>query len=460
MNDQQIFEREVETWIAAEASMSPPDQTLSDILVATGRKRPLPRWLALIKEPPMRISSNLAIGSPMGRVAAITVATLLLALTVAGAGIAGSRLLAADGTIVVAQDGSGTYATVTEAIAAANDGDTILVKPGTYVEAVTIAKDIALIGDGPRDQIVIENPPDGPMADGEALLVDDAGRAPHFALLVEDADATIGGLTVSGPRTGGITAIVIGGAPTLDDISVILEGPPGTWQYYAALYILGGSRTHVVGSELHGYVSIGGGSSPTIEDSAIANQLNVDGAVDAVLRGDTFSSSPRDGYSGVILAGSTGTFESNDLADGALEITAGSNVVVRDNTVGGQGVKVSGEGTTASITGNMVTSSQRGIDVGPGTEATIEGNTITGGSTGLALGSDAVRAEGNTITGARNGILVTGDAAPTISGNSFCDNEQDLAVPEGSTFVLDPSNEVCPASQASTPSPEAVAAAE
>jgi parallel beta-helix repeat protein len=390
------------------------------------------------------------------------VATLLLALTVAGAGIAGSRLLAADGTIVVAQDGSGTYATITEAVAAANDGDTILVKPGTYVEAVTVAKDIDLIGDGPRDQIVIENPPDGPMADPEVPgLVDANGRGPHYALLVEDADAMVSGLTVSGPKTGGVTAIVIGGAPTFDDISVILEGPPGTYQYWAALYILGGSRAHVVGSELHGYVAIEGGSSPTIEDSAIAGQLYVDGAVDAVLRGDTFSSSPRDGYSGVILAGSTGTFEGNDLADGALEITAGSDVVVRDNTVGGQGVKVSGEGTTASITGNMVTSSQRGIDVGPGAEATIEGNTITGGSAGLALGSDAVRAEGNTITGARNGILVTGDAAPTISGNSFCDNEQDLAVPEGSTFVLDPSNEVCPASQASTPSPaRSVAAAE
>jgi parallel beta-helix repeat protein len=262
---------------------------------------------------------------------------------------------------------------------------------------------------------------------------------------VEDADATVSGLTVSGPKTGGVTAIVIGGAPTFDDISVILEGPPGTYQYWAALYVLGGSQPHVVGSELHGYVAIEDGSSPTIEGTAIVGQLYVDGAVDAVLRGDTFSSNPRSGSGGVTLSGSTGTFEGNDLADGALEITAGSDVVVRDNTVGGQGVKVSGEGTTASITGNMVTSSQRGIDVGPGAESTIEGNTITGGSTGLALGSDAVRAEGNTITGARNGILVTGDAAPTISGNSFCDNEQDLAVPEGSTFVLDPSNEACPA---------------
>jgi hypothetical protein len=302
-----------------------------------------------------------------------------------------------------------------------------------------------LIGDGPRDQIVIQNPPDGPMADPAVPgLVDDNGRGPHYALLVEDADAMVSGLTVSGPKTGGVTAIVIGGAPTFDDISVILEGPPGTYQYWAALYIVGGSQPHVVGSELHGYVAIEGGSSPTIEDTAFAGQLYLDGAVDAVLRGDTFGTEPRSSYRGVIVAGSTGIFEGNDLAAGALEIAEGSDVVVRDNTLGGLGVTVIGEGTTASITGNMVTSSQSGIHVGPGAEATIEGNTITGSSNGPALASDAVRAEGNTITGARTGITVAGDATPTITGNSFCDNEQDLVVPEGSTLVLDPSNEVCP----------------
>jgi hypothetical protein len=444
MNDQRAFQREVENWIAAEASTSPPNQTLSDILVATSRKRPLPRWLALIKEPPMRISSKVAVGSPTARVAAIMVATLLLALTVAGAGLAGGRLLAADRTIVVAQDGSGTYATITDAVAAANDGDTIMVKPGTYVEAVTIAKDISLIGDGPRDEIVIQNPPDGPVADRvDPDLVDDSGRAPHFTLLVEDADATITGMTVSGPFEGGITAIVIGGAPTLEDVSVVLEGPSGTWQYYAALYILGDSRAHVVSSELIGYVSIEG--SPTIEGTTIAAQLYVEGAVDFVVRGNTFPPNPRHGYTTVTLDGSTGTFEGNDLVDGALVISEGSDVVVHDNTGGRQGIKVSGEDTTVSITDNTVTPNVTGIEVGPGAEATIEGNTITGGMAGLVLASDAVRAEGNTITGARSGIIVTGDAVPTIIGNAFCDNEQDLRVPEGSTLVLDPSNEVCPA---------------
>ena len=47
---------------------------------------------------------------------------------------------------VVAQDGSGDFVTITEAVDAAADGDTIMVKPGVYIEAVTIAKDITRVG--------------------------------------------------------------------------------------------------------------------------------------------------------------------------------------------------------------------------------------------------------------------------------------------------------------------------
>ena len=64
----------------------------------------------------MRISSHLAVGSPTARVAAIMVATLLLVLAVAGAGIAGSQLVSPapeeeaafpTGTFVAAEWGDG-----------------------------------------------------------------------------------------------------------------------------------------------------------------------------------------------------------------------------------------------------------------------------------------------------------------------------------------------------------------
>ena len=57
---------------------------------------------------------------------------------IAGAGLAGTRLLAADGSIVVDQSGGGDFATIAEAVAAATDGDTILIRPGRYVETVEI----------------------------------------------------------------------------------------------------------------------------------------------------------------------------------------------------------------------------------------------------------------------------------------------------------------------------------
>ncbi|MFV2064668.1 MAG: hypothetical protein ACC726_14335, partial [Chloroflexota bacterium] len=50
---------------------------------------------------------------------------------------------ASNGTeYTVAADGSGDFGTIAEAVAAAVDGDTVLVQPGTYTEAIVIDKDI------------------------------------------------------------------------------------------------------------------------------------------------------------------------------------------------------------------------------------------------------------------------------------------------------------------------------
>ena len=97
MNDTNAFERFVaDQFDRARDTDQATDPLLQDIRLQAARSRQRPRWLALIKEPPMRISSTLAVGSPMVRAAAITVATLLIALSVAGAGFAGAQLLAAD----------------------------------------------------------------------------------------------------------------------------------------------------------------------------------------------------------------------------------------------------------------------------------------------------------------------------------------------------------------------------
>ena len=74
------------------------------------------------------------------RMAVLVGALLLLALALSVTFAVGSRLLASADTIVVAADGSGHVTTLGEAVAMADDGDLILVRPGTYTEAVTVGQ--------------------------------------------------------------------------------------------------------------------------------------------------------------------------------------------------------------------------------------------------------------------------------------------------------------------------------
>ena len=156
MSTDERLERLLTEVLDARTPARPPDRLEPETLRALRHVRRRPRWLALIKEPPMRLTSGLAVGSPAARVATIAVATLLISLMVAGAGVAGSRLLAADGTIVVDQSGGGTVKTIGEAVARAEDGDTILVKTGTYDESVTVTKDVTIRGDGDRADVIVE----------------------------------------------------------------------------------------------------------------------------------------------------------------------------------------------------------------------------------------------------------------------------------------------------------------
>ena len=183
MNDNTTFERFVADQFAREGRPTPAGTVHDDILSRVSQARQRPRWLAFIKEPPMRLSSSLAVGSPTARVAAIMVATLLLALLVAGAGIAGSRLLATDGTIVVDQNGGGTVETITAAVALAEDGDRIFIRPGTYTETIT-----GLL----TEPIIVE---------GSVLLIRQGGEEKFGSFLVQGETTVEPPSIIAPPRT-------------------------------------------------------------------------------------------------------------------------------------------------------------------------------------------------------------------------------------------------------------------
>lgn len=89
--------------------------------------------------------------------------------------------------IVVAQNGSGNYTTIQEAVAAAGPGEVIYVKAGTYREALMIEKrgGIRLLGAGPGSAIV------------------DAGGE-YAALTLAGSDCRVEGFTFTGASSHGI----------------------------------------------------------------------------------------------------------------------------------------------------------------------------------------------------------------------------------------------------------------
>ena len=59
--------------------------------------------------------------------------------------------------LIIDAHGRGQFLTVSDALKAASADDVLLVRPGTYREALVIDKSITLLGDGPREEIVLQS---------------------------------------------------------------------------------------------------------------------------------------------------------------------------------------------------------------------------------------------------------------------------------------------------------------
>ena len=138
-------------------------------------------------------------------------ALLLLTLAMAAAFAAGSQLVASPTTIIVAADGSGDVRTLDGGVSMARDGDTIIVRPGTYTEVVTITQDLAIRGEGAIESIVIRATDDGPSIE-TGVLASRPVADQRYAVLIVEADPTLTGLTFAGESSA---VVAVGGAPTI-----------------------------------------------------------------------------------------------------------------------------------------------------------------------------------------------------------------------------------------------------
>lgn len=470
MNDR-YFERFVADHVG-DGGVTLPGAFYDDMHALASQTRQRPRWLALIKEPPMRVSSRVAVGSPVLQTLTILAASLAIAVSLVGAGIAGQRLLAADDPIIVDQSGGGDFITITDAVDAAQDGAIIIIKPGRYPENVVVMdKDLTIRGDGDRDDIVIEAvsgnlPIDYAPASGEdapdmpPVILADSPYA--WAMLLADTDTLLSNLTVIGQQVG--TAIPIigpGSAPIIEGILVRVPGPAsGHWLSVNWTTGTGGALRD---SEVEGWLAIGPDADVVLESNVLPATCVVawDTGANMVIKDNQIHGCPYE--KGIdIAAGNSARIEHNDIwvedlpADASADAYSGGrpaievagpegSVTIIDNEIHDSlfGVIVNSEfGPTMEIAANRIHDNGVGIS-GIDESSAVSGNSITGNVTGveIAFGAEPTL-DGNTISQNQIGLSVSAGSAPVLRGNTVCDNGTAVLSTAGVSIDL-AGNETC-----------------
>jgi F-box protein 11 len=321
------------------------------------------------------------------------------------------RALVTHRTFVV---GPGDYATISEAVAAARDGDTVIVRPGRYEESVVVeGKTITIRGDGDRDAIVVG-----------------WDQGPAFELV--ETNSTLTGLTVVGgrpaPQFNGDQFLSVlqaaleafGGAPHLDGLRVTRGG---------GIFFMGAAAGAIEHSQIDGNaggIAVWEGASPRIEENEVWGNggpgIEIGGAgANPLVRANRVHHGHAAGI--IVDSGASPRIEKNEIwanAYSGIEIRhAGTNPLVRANRVhDGQevGIIVAG-GASPRIEANEIWgNAEAGINIaGVSASPMIIGNTVRNGlDAGIVVSEGASPViEGNTVRGNSRGAVVVGkDSAP------------------------------------------------
>jgi F-box protein 11 len=267
-------------------------------------------------------------------------------------------------TLVVDALHRGDHSTLSTALAAANPGDRILVRPGLYREGIVIEKPVEIIGDGELGEAVIE-------ATGKDLVLFQAnmGRISNLTLR-----------QVGGGRWYGV------------DISqgrLDLESCDISSQSLACVAIHGGADPRLKRNRIHdgkgGGVFVYENGQGTLEDNEIF--ANVQSGVEITEGGNPTLRRNRihDGKSaGVIVTNNgLGTLEDNDIfanTQTGLQIGTGGNPTLRRNRIhdgkaGGVLVYENGQGMLED--NEISANAYSGMEIREGGRLTLRRNRIS-----------------------------------------------------------------------------------
>jgi parallel beta-helix repeat protein len=462
-------------WFENDAPRQEPIALLNATLARTAAVRPRSGWR--VPGPWLRMAIPLRSATvPRLVLSAAMLAMLLSGLVAAGLLLGGvlpspSVLPKPIGprAIVVAPDGSGDTRTITEAVAMAADGDHVLIRPGTYREAVIVDKDISIRGDGPRKDIIVEAPPDS--------VLPGATRRTSYAFLLQAIDGSLANVTVVGQQVG--TAIVVkGGTPTLEQLDVNVLGD---WSKSPRGQALGIDRASVFlddekntahraiafdrgsggvlrDSTLEGFLWFGAETTPIVQDSHLLDTCIeiAEAGAHPVFRRNEIHGCPH-GWGVLVAQGAAATIDGNDIVAGdkpAPDPRPGIAVIVQtgalDVTITGNTIHDSDFGVSAPyakqlvVDDNVVTANNNGLSVIGATGSVTENRIRENRGVGLLMGSGGdMEVVDNVIESNGTGILIDGITYPTLRGNTICRNERNLTRVGAAELTLT-GNDVCP----------------
>jgi parallel beta-helix repeat protein len=324
------------------------------------------------------------------------------------------------------------YATITSALQAARPGDTVLVHPGTYQEAVNITKNNITL-EGVNQSAVIQAP--SSLASNDFSIVDVNGAS----------GVTIRDLTIKGIYTGDLT-----------QVQNYLLG------LHAGIYVSHGGSATISHNHVTGIIEIPHAPPqivnindlPTIDDG-YAILVGSDTPVlkttgSAVITGNTIDYYEHCGIE-VANTGSSATIQNNTVtglplaaardfpnqigiavvsgATGRIVHNRVSNNVQTWANIYPYGIYLLNSGTGVIVTGNFVAGNSTGIFASTSAGATITGNTVSGTmNDGIDLSSvfGTTTLQGNIID--RNGgqgVSLLNSTGVTLRGNRVSKNVLD-----------------------------------
>jgi hypothetical protein len=497
MNTSSELERIVGSWLESRVA-EPPHGSLRSALarvdgVQQQRHRWLPGWPSSVDDRPSILRASAIAAGAVGLVATAMLIVPWVAVDPdPPPDVSGT-------TWTVAPDG-GDFSTISEAVAAAQDGDTVLVAPGTYGEALVIDKDIVLRGTGVEPRDVVVSIPDNAPTTREALPTlaptlhgSQTPAHPPVGVQLLATSATLANLQVIG-LDDGLAVLVRGGTLTLDSMvvshakfiggtdppcAVVEDSQPTDDEaevFAGALFVLDGADVTVERSRIMHNIRVDEGSALRIHDAFLSYPtVAVQGSSTLELDGSSVwacgsSVSPCECPPVSVTGGSTAAVRDNQFHDGgiavrgtigtrtsamiegntfssapreAIHVTTGAQAAIVGNRFYGNGHAVTVSHAGATIRDNTFVSNTTAINLA-GADALVAGNSISAGDVGISTimsGTSDIR--DNTVQGlVSRGISVGGGTRPTIEGNNACGSGVDLYI-EPSAHPVMGDNDIC-----------------